>query len=243
MLYIWPWQAPELPPLRLISSMITDASARPRPGAAVLLRESARPASRPWSARRRSSRDSRAARRSCGEYSSGNCAQRSRTASRMSWCVGRVRHGIGSVISTESVSAAWRSPRIARLALRSARPQPHCVAARRQAAADARTVQVEQRAHRAELEASATSASGRSRAQQVDQQRGDQRAVHDQARIALDLGHVAAVVVDAVAVEGQRRVAEQQHVVGHDAARELLVGGSAGAALRRRRSPARGASR
>jgi len=31
MLYVCPWHAPELPPLRLISSMITDASARPRP--------------------------------------------------------------------------------------------------------------------------------------------------------------------------------------------------------------------
>ncbi|MCY1292490.1 hypothetical protein D9M68_544470 [compost metagenome] len=31
MLYIWPWQAPELPPLRLISSMMTEASVRPRP--------------------------------------------------------------------------------------------------------------------------------------------------------------------------------------------------------------------
>jgi hypothetical protein len=31
MLYIWPWQAPALPPERLISSMITVASARPRP--------------------------------------------------------------------------------------------------------------------------------------------------------------------------------------------------------------------
>ena len=29
--YIWPWHAPELPPLRLISSMITDASAIDRP--------------------------------------------------------------------------------------------------------------------------------------------------------------------------------------------------------------------
>ena len=56
-----------------------------------------------------------------------------------------------------------------------------------------------------------TRASGCCAAQQVEQQRRDQRAVHDQARIALDLGDVAAVVVDAVAVEGQRRVAEQQH--------------------------------
>ena len=29
--YIWPWQAPLLPPLRLISSMITEASAIDRP--------------------------------------------------------------------------------------------------------------------------------------------------------------------------------------------------------------------
>ena len=31
MLYIWPWQAPELPPARLISSMMMEASVRPRP--------------------------------------------------------------------------------------------------------------------------------------------------------------------------------------------------------------------
>jgi hypothetical protein len=31
MLYICPWQAPALPPQRLISSMMTDASARPSP--------------------------------------------------------------------------------------------------------------------------------------------------------------------------------------------------------------------
>ena len=37
MLYIWPCTAPELPPERLISSMITVAAVRPRPGAAVLL--------------------------------------------------------------------------------------------------------------------------------------------------------------------------------------------------------------
>ena len=53
---------------------------------------------------------------------------------------------------------------------------------------------------------------------QVGQQRGDQRAVHDQAGIALLLRHVLAVIVDAVAVEGERAVAEQQHVVGHDPA-------------------------
>ena len=29
--YIWPWQAPELPPERLISSMMTEASAMDRP--------------------------------------------------------------------------------------------------------------------------------------------------------------------------------------------------------------------
>ena len=42
MLYIWPWHAPELPPQRLISSMMTEASARPEPGAAVFLRDQRR---------------------------------------------------------------------------------------------------------------------------------------------------------------------------------------------------------
>jgi len=39
--------------------------------------------------------------------------------------------------------------------------------------------------------------------------------VEDQAGIALDLGDVVAVVMDAVAVEGQRRIAKQQHGIGH----------------------------
>src|SRR5262249_18413589 len=47
--------------------------------------------------------------------------------------------------------------------------------------------------------------------------------VEHQARITLDLGHVIAVVVDAVAIEGQRRIAEQQHGVG-DVALAMLCG-------------------
>src|SRR5712675_2810762 len=41
------------------------------------------------------------------------------------------------------------------------------------------------------------------------------RAVEDQARIALDPGDVVAVVMDAVPVECQRRIAKQQHRIGH----------------------------
>src|SRR5437899_10104208 len=48
----------------------------------------------------------------------------------------------------------------------------------------------------------------------LDDERRLQRSVEDQARIALDLGDVVAVVVDAVAVEGQRGIAEQQHGIG-----------------------------
>ena len=70
---------------------------------------------------------------------------------------------------------------------------------------------VESRAHRLEAKARDL-VQRRMTAQQVHQQRRDQRPVDDQARIALDLGHVAPVVVDAVAVEGQRRIAEQ-HVM------------------------------
>ena len=55
-------------------------------------------------------------------------------------------------------------------------------------------------------------------AYQINQQRGNQRAVHDQARVALDRRHILAVVMDAVAVESQCRVAKQQYIVGRDLA-------------------------
>jgi hypothetical protein len=74
-------------------------------------------------------------------------------------------------------------------------------------AADAERMQVEKRPHRAELERRDARV-GQLPAQQVMQQRRLQRPVHDEARIAFDLGHVAPVVVDPVAVERQRRVAE-----------------------------------
>src|SRR5882757_5832742 len=50
---------------------------------------------------------------------------------------------------------------------------------------------------------------------QLDDKTRLQRAVEDQAGIALDLGDIVAVVMDAVAVEGQRRIAKQQHGVSH----------------------------
>ena len=53
-------------------------------------------------------------------------------------------------------------------------------------------------------------------AQQIDQQSGDQRAVHDQAGIALGFGDVPSVVVNAVAVERQGRVTKQHRLAGDD---------------------------
>ena len=47
--------------------------------------------------------------------------------------------------------------------------------------------------------------------------------MHDEAGVTLNARDIAAVVVDAVAVEGERRVTEEQHGVGHDLAAELLV--------------------
>src|SRR5690606_31761150 len=44
----------------------------------------------------------------------------------------------------------------------------------------------------------------------------DQRAVHHQARVALGLGDVGPVVMNAVAIEGDRRIAEQQRRSGLD---------------------------
>ena len=57
------------------------------------------------------------------------------------------------------------------------------------------------------------------------------RPVHDQAGITLAAGDIGLVVVDAMAVEGERREAEQQHRVGHDRRDQVA---SAGAALRPR---------
>src|SRR6266480_746003 len=91
-------------------------------------------------------------------------------------------------------------------------------------AADEEGTGVEDRAQRAELELR----DPRLRqlpAQQIDEQRRDQRTMHDQAGVALDLRHITAIVVDAVAVERERRIAEQQYLVRYPL---LLPGGCAG---------------
>ena len=146
----------------------------------------------------------------------------------------RVRHRIGSRVSTGPVSAAWRSR-----PSRGWRPRPAPTAALRRlrprAARTPRTAQYRTSGRTARNSNVARSALRPMLAQQVEQQRRGQRAVHDQPRIALDLGDVAAVVVDAVAVEGQRRVAEQQHGVGHD--RRAATAASAGAAAAAADSP------
>src|SRR3954466_14992868 len=54
-------------------------------------------------------------------------------------------------------------------------------------------------------------------AQQIEQQCRDQRAVDDQPWIAFNLRHIAAVVMDTMAVESQRRISEQQDIVGNPA--------------------------
>src|SRR5216683_2619317 len=51
-------------------------------------------------------------------------------------------------------------------------------------------------------------------AQEVEQQRGNQRAVNHEAGIAFDLGDIAAIVVNAVAIEGERRISKEQYRVG-----------------------------
>src|ERR1700743_2629455 len=49
----------------------------------------------------------------------------------------------------------------------------------------------------------------------LDDERSLQRTMEDQPGIAFDLGDVVAVVMDAVTVEGQRRITKQQHRIGH----------------------------
>ena len=48
---------------------------------------------------------------------------------------------------------------------------------------------------------------------ELQQQAGSERAVDNEAAIALDLAGIGAIVMDAVRVEGQRRIAEQQPFV------------------------------
>src|SRR5215471_7997044 len=68
-------------------------------------------------------------------------------------------------------------------------------------------------------------ASGRVVAGEVEQQRRRQWSVDDQPGIALGVHGPATIVVDTVAVEGERREAEQQHGIGGDPPAPGHVGG------------------
>ena len=97
------------------------------------------------------------------------------------------------------------------------RPQRHAAPSGERRAAD-REVGRRRRAAARPGSGTRSSAPPCAGARRSAQQRREQRPVDDEPGIALDLGDVAPVVVDAVAVEGQGRVAEQQHVVGVDVA-------------------------
>ena len=58
--------------------------------------------------------------------------------------------------------------------------------------------------------------SGHLPTQQIHQQGRNQRAMHDEPGIAFSLGHIAAVIVNAVSVEGECGVAKQQHIIRND---------------------------
>ncbi|MNN54403.1 hypothetical protein D3C81_1692180 [compost metagenome] len=125
MLYIWPWMVPELPPQWFTSSMITEASARPRPEPpySVGIIADSQPAlvmaSTNSSGKPRASSILR-------QYSAGNCAQRARTPSRMalsSSLYGFIRSFLDSCLSwallakhpenglqSNSTSARWAMP-------------------------------------------------------------------------------------------------------------------------------------
>src|SRR6218665_186060 len=210
MLYIWPWQAPELPPLRLISSMITEASVSPRPEPPYSCGISAAIQPALVSAATKASGEARCA-SAWRWYASGNSAHSARTASRMSWylsggagwwrvvmAVGQwqVRRAAGGVRSGQRGQALHGQPAFMVLG-----PQVDTaadVAADTAAAVavgaatiglglavQAQRVQVERRPHGPELEAGEPGL-GHFAAQQVQQQRGDQRAMHDQAGVAFD---------------------------------------------------------
>src|SRR5512140_1074195 len=84
------------------------------------------------------------------------------------------------------------------------RPQAHRLAVLGRLLSDAERVQVERRSHGLELE-TAQERLWRVLSHELGQQRSEQRPVHHQTWIAFDLRHIATVVVDAVAIERQRR--------------------------------------
>src|SRR6185436_4011800 len=149
----------------------------------------------------------------------------------LSGCMGRSFRG-----SAQRGSRVHREPALMVLG-----PQLDGLAVVLKLAVDAERVQVERRPDGLEAERRDVGL-GQAAPHQVHQQRGDQRPVHDQSGIALDFGDVLAVVVDPVAVERERRVSEQQDVIGHDLAlpsrpglsvlgRRLDVAGALGVAV------------
>src|SRR5258705_6648604 len=70
------------------------------------------------------------------------------------------------------------------------------------ASANGEAVNVEQRAYRAETEAAHPDLR-QTASQQIHQERGNQRTVHDEAGITFHPGHIRAIVVNAMAVESQ----------------------------------------
>ena len=70
---------------------------------------------------------------------------------------------------------------------------------------------------------------------EVEKQRCGERAVDDEAAVALFFGRIRQVVVDAVAVESQRRVAEQQRLRRHKHPVRVPARGIEAALARRRR--------
>src|SRR5919206_4242586 len=150
-------------------------------------------------------------------YSSGNSAHSARTASRISWC--RSVMCLSMVVVSADLGARLHGE----VPLVVARPQRDAAVAV-VPAAKREAMDVEQGADGLELEAP-YSGLRKLATQQVDQQGRDQRPVHDQARVAFRVGGVGPVIVDAVTVEGQRGIAEEEHRVGLHLAPEPFVGG------------------
>src|SRR6185503_802963 len=137
--------------------------------------------------------DNRAARPPCG----GTRPESRRTAR------ARLRARPGIFLSTEwswthSMSGQFGACVHCEPAFMVARPQGNAFSIL--APTNGETMDVEQRAHRPKGKPDHLCI-GHAASQQVDQQCGDQRTVHDQSGVTLDFGHVWTVVVDAMAVE------------------------------------------
>src|SRR5690606_30569558 len=205
MLYICPCTVPELPPQRLTSSKMIDASARPRPDppySSGIIADS-HPA---WVSAVTNSSGKPLASSRLRQYSPSHSAHRARTPSRMA-LYSSFRYGFISVPQVRWMSVEMHFGLLGNtVAITS--PQLRLAGAGALATHD-KVLGRDQGPHAAIGKAPQASL-GIGPAERPQAQGGNQRPMHHQPRIAFGCSGVGPVIMDAMTIEGNGGIAEQQ---------------------------------